>query len=134
MITKNIDHLNLSVRDFDETADWYGRVFGFEVVERGEEPEGRWGVLRAGDALLCVYERRDFVFEDARGKGVHGMAHFGLRVTDRDAWERTVAREDLEVAYGGAIDYPHSTSWYVKDPTGWGIEVALWNNDTIAFD
>src|SRR6185503_12235140 len=32
------DHLNLSVKDLDETIAWYGRVFGFAVAE-----EGVWG-------------------------------------------------------------------------------------------
>ncbi|MFI5403950.1 MAG: VOC family protein, partial [Planctomycetota bacterium] len=57
MTVTRLDHLNLTVRDFDETASWYGRVFGFEVVEKETDAQGRpWGVLRAGDALLCIYE------------------------------------------------------------------------------
>ncbi len=31
MNLKNIDHLNLTVANFDETVAWYGRVFGFEL-------------------------------------------------------------------------------------------------------
>jgi catechol 2,3-dioxygenase-like lactoylglutathione lyase family enzyme len=132
---KHLDHLNLSVASFDETLDWYGRVFGFELVERGTQDGEPWGVIRAGDALLCIYQRPD------RGDiapyttlgGPHRVHHFGLRITDREAWEATVEREDLEVDYGGAVDWPHSTSWYVKDPTGHQVEVALWRGDEVAF-
>ena len=49
-------------------------------------------------------------------------------------WEEVIEREGLEVLYGGPVHWPHSTSWYVQDPTGWEIEVALWNDDVITFD
>ncbi len=131
---KHIDHLNITVHSFAETAAWYGRVFGFEIVEKGDsEKWGPWGVLRSGDAMLCIYERPEHRFEDVRAQGIHGVAHFGLRVSDRAEWEATIERESVTVSYGGPINNPHSTAWYVNDPTGWEIEVTYWNNDTIAF-
>jgi RimJ/RimL family protein N-acetyltransferase len=51
-----LDHLNLTVANFKETAAWYERVFGFQVIEEGMEPDGPWGVLRSGDIMLCIYE------------------------------------------------------------------------------
>jgi len=133
MRVKHLDHLNLTVRDFDETADWYNRVFGFEIVEDKVDDEGvRWGVLRGGEALLCIYEHPDLEFQ-RRPKGLHLMAHFGLRITDREEWERTLERERLELDWGGITRWPHSYAWYVNDPTGWQIEVALWDDDTVAF-
>ena len=47
--------------------------------------------------------------------------------------EETLAREQLELNWGGEISWPHSAAWYVSDPTGYEIEVALWNDDTIQF-
>lgn len=138
MNVKHLDHLNLSVRDFAATAHWYGRVFGFEVVEEAVDERGiRWGVLRSGEALLCVYEHPELSFADCdalQREGKHALCHFGLRITDRAAWEATVEREGVEVNYGGSVRWPHSTAWYVTDPTGWEIEVALWDGDTVAFD
>ena len=64
---------------------------------------------------------------------LHGLSHFGLRIQDRAAWEETVAREQVEVSYGGEVDWPHSSAWYVVDPTGYEIEVALWDDDAVAF-
>ena len=136
MLVKQLDHLNLTVASFDESAAWYRRVFGFEVVERGiVEDQGPWGVLRAGDALLCIYEHPELRFDEYRThlkKGVHAMAHFGLRITDRSAWEATIEREGVKCVYSD-WRYPHSNSWYVVDPTGWEIEVALWDHDTVQF-
>ena len=135
MRVKHLDHLNISVRSFDESADWYGRVFGFEVVEDQVDENGvRWGVLRGGEAMLCIYEYPSLEFHaDPRREGRHGINHFGLRITDREEWERTIESEKIAVNYGGAVSWPHSTAWYVNDPTGYEIEVALWTNDTVAF-
>jgi hypothetical protein len=69
-----------------------------------------------------------------RESGLHGINHFGLRITDEKAWQRTLAAENIEVLYDGPVRWPHSTSWYILDPTGWEIEVALWDKDTVAFD
>lgn len=137
MRVRHLDHLNMTVRDFDQTVEWYGRVFGFELVEE-EVTEGvRWGVIRSGEALLCVYEdlnREHLDRFELRDRGLHGMAHFGLRITDEDEWLEVVDREQIEVLYGGTVEWPHSRSWYLKDPTGYEIEVALWHEDQIAFD
>ncbi|MHC4959129.1 MAG: VOC family protein [Planctomycetota bacterium] len=131
---KHLDHLNISVADFERTADWYRRVFGFEVAQDEVDGDGiRWGVLKAGEALLCIYEYPDHKMVKARLQGQHGINHFGLRITDRAAWEQVLEREQLETHWGSPVDWPHSTAWYVRDPTGWEIEVALWNNDTVAF-
>jgi len=137
MTIQQLDHLNLTVTDLDETIDWYSRVFGFRVVERGLREGVRWAILRAGEAMLCVYEDAEREAPSHMRKGDserHAIYHWGLRITDEDAWLKTVEENDLALEFGGRSDYPHSTSWYVADPTGYSIEVVLWNEDRIAFD
>lgn len=136
-----IDHLNFTVRSFDESAEWYRRVFGFEIVERQVDNGLPWGVLRSeggkGQVMLCIYEapNRELLDRFAqRDRGLHGLAHFGLRIHDEAAWMETLEREKLDVLYDGVVDWPHSKSWYIKDPTGYEIEVALWNGDQVSFD
>lgn len=136
MQLKNIDHLNLTVADLEETVAWYHRVFGFELVEEDVQDGTRWGVIRQGDVMLCIYQFEDCRYEDRfaqRKMGLHGINHFGLRITDRAAWEEIVDREKIEVLYDGPIRWTHSTSWYISDPTGYEIEVALWDDDMIVF-
>lgn len=136
MTVKHLDHINLSVADFDRSVDWYRRVFDFVLVEEGLQDGVRWGVIRSGEALLCLYEHRDrknlnrFELGDHH---LHGMAHFGLRITNEAAWLKVVKREKVPVLYDGVIRWPHSLAWYVNDPTGYEIEVALWNDDRIEF-
>jgi len=136
MHLKSIDHVNLSVADFDETVAWYGRVFGFSPVEEGLQDGRRWGVIRNGEVMLCIYEQPECRYEDRfviREKGLHNINHFGLRITDRAAWQAVIEREQLTVLYDGPVTWSHSTSWYITDPTGYEIEVSLWHDDTISF-
>ena len=133
---KHLDHLNLTVRNFEETSDWYKRVFEFEIMERGLYRNNAWGVLKAGDAILCIYqepEREFWTSEQLGSKRVHGINHFALRITDRRSWEKVIERENIKVDYGGAYQWPHSTSWYINDPTGYSIEVVLWSNNEVTF-
>ncbi len=137
MTIKQLDHLNLTVADLDQTIAWYAAIFGFRVVEQGLREDTRWAILRAGEAMLCVYEdptreapSRFQVGDTSR----HTIYHWGLRITDKAAWLRTIEQHDLDLEFGGESDYPHSTSWYVSDPTGYSIEVAYWHEDQVAFD
>ena len=137
MQVRHLDHVNMTVRDFDETVAWYGRVFGFELVEDKVTERVRWGVIRSGEAMLCIYEHSDREHLDRfdlRDQSLHGMAHFGLRIDDAEGWLETVEREKIEILYDGEIRWPHSRSWYIHDPTGYEIEVVLWAGDTITFD
>ncbi len=135
---KHLDHVNLTVEDLDASLDWYGRVFGFTRVEGGVRNGRRWAILRVGEAMICLYEapgRHVTTDEEAAAHRLHTFGHIGLRITDRPAWEATLVREQVKLGWGdGPVDYPHSTSWYVIDPTGWEIEVALWNDDVVRFD
>lgn len=136
MNVKHIDHINLSVADFDETVDWYRRIFGFELVEEALQDGIRWGVVKSGEAMLCIYEHPERQHLDRfklGDRGLHGMAHFSLRISDEAEWLDIVEREKVPILYDGVIRWPHSLAWYVNDPTGYEIEVTLWNDDRIAF-
>ena len=127
-----LDHINFTVADFKESVAWYKKVFHFELVEEGKKPNGvQWGILRNGDSMLAIseYPDRKWCLNDKH----HKSYHFGLRLVDQKEWEEKIKEHNLEVFYGGAISYPHSTSWYVKDPTGYEIEVAIWNNNEVNF-
>ena len=134
---KHLYHLNLSVDDLDATADWYERVFDFNEVERGVSDDGtQWRILRGGDAMLCCYQHSGLEVKKGprlRAHGLHGFNHFSLRILNEAAWRETLVREQVKIGWGGPIDYPHSRSWYVIDPTGYEIEVVLWHDDVIGF-
>lgn len=131
---KQFDHINMTVSNLDESLSWYRRVFGFQQVERGEKEQGRWSIIRSGEAMLCLYERPQRRFLEPYDESiVHNVNHFAIRITDQDEWEAVIQKEDLEIKFGAAIDYPHSRSWYLIDPTGYEIEVVYWHQDQIRF-
>lgn len=130
MVIRQLDHLNLTVHKLDSTLEFYERMFGFEKVEEGNWDGVPWMILRAGDAMLCMYEHPDYV---APSEGTHGVSHFGLRVSDEATWRQTVEREAPRLLFGGVVSWPHSTAWYVADPTGNIIEVVAWKGDVVRF-
>lgn len=132
MNVSNLDHLNLTVSNLDDTIAWYHRLFGFSVVESGTRRETRWAIIRSGDAMLCIYEHPEFTMP-GEDSAEHRINHFGLRIRDRKAFEKSIKELRVQVQYGGAIRYPHSWSWYLTDPSGHEIEVALWDNDEVSF-
>lgn len=134
---KSIDHINMTVKNFDASQRWYHELFGFELVEEAVTDGVRWGIIRSADSMLCLYEHPDYVhldrFELAERK-FHGMAHFALRISDPQQWLKTATRMDVTILYDGKIRWPHSDSWYIQDPTGYEIEVVHWDDDDIQFE
>lgn len=129
-----LDHVNLSVTNLDESLDWYRRVFGFQAVERGVYGDIPWAIIKSGDALLALYEHPARTVPDAKAlerAKHHGVAHVGLRISDERSWLDTVKREQVRVDHEWR--YPRSKSWYVVDPSGWEIEVALWDDNVVRF-
>ena len=126
-----------TVANFDETVEWYGRVLDFEVVEEGVIDGNRWGVIRSGDAMLCIYERAGYKYKNRfhfERQKVHAMRHIGLRFSDRGEWEARMKREGIRLRGSRVVENPHSKSWYIQDPTGHEIEIACWHNDVITFE
>lgn len=131
----SLDHLNLTVKNFEESVRWYNRVFGFELVEQGIEDGSPWGVIRSQDSMLCIYEDSERIplASDEKSDRFHQIFHFGLKVKSGSARADVLLKEKLRTFYGSPIRYPHSTSWYVKDPSGYMIEVALWDENQVHF-
>ncbi|MEZ4465162.1 MAG: VOC family protein [bacterium] len=130
-MVKHLDHLNMTVADLDASVRWYGALFDFQPVEGGVWRGHRWAILRAGDALLCLYEHPDR--ESPASATCHHLSHFALRLLDAPAFEARIAETATDIKYGGPIRWPGSTSWYVDDPTGHEIEVVCWDGDAVSF-
>lgn len=128
-----LDHLNLSVTNFEETASWYRDVFGFTIVEKGLYDGRPWGVIRAGDSMLCIYQSPERIQLDEEDERHHRINHFAFRLTDEKLWLENARRLKLKFFYGGKVEYSHSVSYYVEDPSGYSIEVAFWENDQVSF-
>ena len=133
---RHLDHINMTVRDLARSLDFYRELFGFEVQERGTREDGvPWSIVRSGSAMLCLYELPDLPSGPAYPERPvqQGMSHFALRIENGDAFARLLAEREIPLLFGGPIRWPHSTSYYLADPTGHHIEVVQWDADRIAF-
>lgn len=134
-MTIKLDHINLTVANLTESIEWYGKIFGFQLVESGTTPQGvRWGIVAFNDSMICMSEYAGRAAADeAEDKSAHQIYHFGIRVSDIEKWQQTIRDRNLKLYYGGEIEYPSSKSWYVHDPSGHEIEVSHTALDRLQF-
>jgi len=134
---RHLDHINMGVKNLEGSLYFYRRLFGFEVVERGVREDGiRWAIVRSEAAMLCLYEFGDLLVGPsypARPDRLT-MSHFALRITNGPAFYELLKQLDIPLLFDGPVEWPHSTSYYIADPSGHQIEVVHWNGDTIAFE
>jgi lactoylglutathione lyase len=130
-----LDHVNLTVTNLDESIGWYEELFGFEKVEEGLSQQGkRWAIIACNDSMIVMseYAERESA-EMNEDQFTHRIYHFGLRIEDEVAWRHKVKSRNLKLYYGGEIEYPHSRSWYVHDPSGHEIEVSWSHGKPLKF-
>jgi len=116
--TTGIDHVNLMVRDLDETTDFYAGLLGFEVLEDMPEHNGR--IIGNEWAKLAVYESYDFRHD----RNLSGFAHVSFHIENFNDITSRCAELGVTVKYGGPVQWPQSRSIYVDDPNGYELELA----------
>ena len=103
----------LHTRAYDDSVDFYRKVFGWDAHEMSNTPEFRYTTLGAGDdALAGVMDSSNFL---AAGEPSSWQVYF--RVNDTDATVKKIG------ALGGAVvheghDTPYGRLAVVADPTG----------------
>jgi len=118
MALRGINHVALKVRSLAAADGFYGRVLGMELV--GERPGMRF--YRAGGHLhdLALVEAPELT---ARGGA---LFHFCLDVSDAEALKTLHDRCKAEgVQVLGAVDHGISRGFYVRDPDGNVVELAM---------
>jgi len=119
---KQMDHLNMGVRNIDETAKFYRDLFGFEEKERGKgKGGGSFAIIGAADRVyLCIYEEGDL----PRPENHLFIYHFGFYLDDFDQALTELQQRNIELAYGGGVVLNgKSRSMYIVDPNGYEIEL-----------
>ena len=69
--------------------------------------------------MLCLYE----VIELDENK-IKYFNHMGLNIENFQNIQAVLEERGIEIEYGGVIDYPDSNSIYIKDPSGYEIELS----------
>ncbi len=114
--TRGIDHLNLQVKDLEETVRFYDRLLGFKILE--DIPADNGKIIGDENAKLALYESKSFGGYEKRG-----FHHIGLNIENFDDVERACEELSVEVLYGGEVKWPGSRSVYIKDPNGYELEL-----------
>jgi catechol 2,3-dioxygenase len=121
---ETLDHVALSVRDVERSAQWYADVLGFE-----RQHEGMWkGIpifVGNGDAAIALFPAREEIGSMSRDRAAVRTLHFAFR-TDRENFLQ--AQDELKKR-ALPFDFQNheiSHSIYFRDPDGHQIEITTY--------
>ena len=117
---KGIDHINMNVSSFDESKEFYKKLFGMKVLEEdiSAKSGNKFMVIGIpGIISLCLYESKEINFKNQQ------IGHFGINIENFDNMKKKLEDKNIEYFYGGVIDWKRSKSIYIKDPSGHEIEL-----------
>jgi catechol 2,3-dioxygenase-like lactoylglutathione lyase family enzyme len=112
-----MDHLNLNVKDLEESVAFYKNLFGFELKK--DQPEQQSQIIGNEMIKLCLYQNPGAV---SQGE----FNHFGFHVENFDEIEERCKALGVRLLYGG-VQWEQSRSFYIKDPNGYEIELSELN-------
>jgi catechol 2,3-dioxygenase-like lactoylglutathione lyase family enzyme len=81
--TFGFDHIHLRSSDPAETAEWFARMLGAEVIRSEQMGRPRIDLKLGGQDIFIA--QTDASAAPAPNSPYHGLDHFGLRVADLDA-------------------------------------------------
>jgi lactoylglutathione lyase len=110
-----IDHLNIDVNDFDETIEFYEKLFGFRLL--ADQPNKGCRIIGNQYIKLCLYEVPNMEI----GPGVN---HFGFHVENFEEIMAQCENQNIGILYGGPKVWENSRSIYIEDPNGYEIELS----------
>ncbi len=115
---KMIDHVNMKVKNLDESVEFYKNLFGFVIKQ--EENENKIDApskIIGNDSIkLCLYEVPDMSPEG-------GITHFGFNVENFDEVISKCEELGVEILYDGVINWEKSKSVYIVDHSGYELEL-----------
>jgi len=114
--TSGIDHINLDVKNLDESVQFYCDLFGFAILK--DQPKAKSKIIGNDAVKLCLYE----VEELQLTKEGPGFNHFGLHIHNfKDVQQ---ACKERNVSIVNEYEWEKSASVYIQDPNGYVIELA----------
>lgn len=128
----HLEHLNLVVRDMDETLAFYRAAFPhWDIRTSGS---GKWygtprNWLHFGDdyQYLAFSDNGQGEMRDLESLEV-GLAHFAFVVADIDALSKRLTDAGFAIAIELNVE-PHRKNIYFIDPTGYEVEFVEYLSD-----
>ena len=114
----SIDHVNMKVKNLQQSVEFYKNLFGFEIKQEDNpnKADAPSKIIGNDRIKLCLYEIPDMISEG-------GINHFGFNISNFDKVLDKCKELDVEILYGGMIDWEKSRSVYIKDPNGYELEL-----------
>jgi len=116
----SMDHVNMNVKNLTQSVEFYKNLFGFEIRKADNSPnklDAPSQIIGNDSIKLCLYE-------DPQMSTGGGIAHFGFHVANFDQIMDKCKELNVEVLYGGPVEFEKSRSVYIKDPSGYDIELS----------
>ena len=116
-----VDHVNMSVHNFEESINFYKNVFGMEIKQDGTSLMSgeRFVIIGLKNKIyLCLYEGLSKDLESER------IGHLGFYIQDFEQAHKDLKKNNIEILYGGLVDYPNGRSIYIQDPNGFEWELS----------
>jgi catechol 2,3-dioxygenase-like lactoylglutathione lyase family enzyme len=113
-----IDHINMKVKNLDESVKFYKNLFGFVIKqeENQNKIDAPSKIIGNDSIKLCLYEVPDMSPEG-------GIAHFGFNVENFDEVISKCEELGVKILYDGVINWEKSKSVYIVDPSGYELEL-----------
>lgn len=121
----SIDHVHVYVANWGDAEEWYGKILGFQRVEKFMVWAVKNGPLTLenpdGNVHLALFERDDH-------PGISAIA-FGATGKEFIAWKSYLESHDLELRI---TDHKLAYSLYFSDPWGNLHEITTYDHDHVA--
>ncbi len=114
--TTGIDHVNLQVKNLADSIKFWQTLLGFEVLE--EFPEVNGAIIGTKEAKLALYENSEL--DDVERQG---FSHVGFHIENFDEAKAFCQQNDIPILYEDTVNWPNSTSLYIRDPSGYEVEL-----------
>jgi catechol 2,3-dioxygenase-like lactoylglutathione lyase family enzyme len=122
MDLSRLDHFAISVKDLQVSADWYSRVFGFEIIHRFTRT---WMVGNEQMKIGLMHRPDAMPIDDLDNK--IAIQHVAF-LTDADGLERAqIALNDAGVKFDGPEDTGIAFSIFMNDPDGHLLEITAYH-------
>jgi catechol 2,3-dioxygenase-like lactoylglutathione lyase family enzyme len=140
MDLEGIDHVALSVRDVERSAQWYMDVLGFERRHQGMW-EGIPVFIGKGTTSIALFpvsskeesirQRTDSPWRTSSAPDQVKMLHLALRANRKNflAAQEELKRRGIKF---GFQDHEISHSIYFRDPDGHKLEITTYDLDGVA--
>ena len=118
-------HLVLLVRDMDEMIDFYTKVLGFRITDRGDLPGSDDSGIVFMSQVPTDHHQIAFVSGSRDENPPNSVQHLAFRVDSLDDVKRMNERLSEDGRVEGRLPLCHGNAWsiYFADPEGNGIEI-----------